>query len=143
MKNLFLEERFAFLFISETRCTENAIAIKNVKDKKYNNIIMTLKSDVNKINASNGNDSLILETILRDHSSKSETNSNSFGNSQLTQDKITVLKLTVQNSALLKLKDPEMIIIVENIWEHTKLQGIIKDDHISKVKAQTALISFA
>lgn len=93
MKNLFLEERF----------------VKDVKDKKCKRYIiaslLTLKTDVNKINASNGNDSLILETILRDHSSKSETNSNNFGNSQLTQDKITVLKLAVQNSALLKLKD--------------------------------------
>ena len=60
-------------------------------------------------------DSLILETILRDHSFKFEPNSSNFSNTQLTQDKITVLKLEVQKSALLKLKEPEMITIVENI----------------------------
>ena len=84
--------------------------------------------------------SLFLETILRDHSSKSERNSSNFSTTQLTQDKITVLKLEVQNSALLERKEPDMIIIVENTWEHIKLQGVLKDDHISKVKAQNALI---
>ena len=35
-----------------------------------------------------------------------------------------------------------MITIVENSWEEIKLHEILKDDHISKVNAQTALISF-
>ena len=35
-----------------------------------------------------------------------------------------------------------MITIVENIWEEIKLHEILKNDHVSKVKVQTALISF-
>ena len=35
-----------------------------------------------------------------------------------------------------------MITIVENIWEEIKIHEILKNDHVSKVKDQTALISF-
>lgn len=35
-----------------------------------------------------------------------------------------------------------MITIVENIWEEIKLHEIIKNDHVSKVKPQPAVISF-
>ena len=40
-------------------------------------------------------------------------------------------------------KEPEMIAIVENIWEQIQNQGILKNDHISKVTANTALKCFA
>ena len=36
-----------------------------------------------------------------------------------------------------------MIAIVENIWEQIQNQGILKNDHISKVTANTALKCFA
>ena len=36
-----------------------------------------------------------------------------------------------------------MIAIVENVWEQIKNQGILKNDHISKVRAKTALKSIA
>ena len=36
-------------------------------------------------------------------------------------------------------KEPEMIEIVENVWEQIEKHNIIKGDQISKVRAQTAL----
>ena len=44
--------------------------------------------------------------------------------------------------AVLKPKEPEMIAIVENVWEQIENHNILKDDYISKVRAQTALKSF-
>ena len=35
-----------------------------------------------------------------------------------------------------------MIAIVENVWEQIEKHNILKDDHISKIRAQTALKSF-
>ena len=35
-----------------------------------------------------------------------------------------------------------MIAIVENVWEQIEKRNILKDDHISKIRAQTALKSF-
>ena len=39
-------------------------------------------------------------------------------------------------------KEPEMIAIIENVWEQIQNHGILKNDHISKVRAKTALKSF-
>ena len=35
-----------------------------------------------------------------------------------------------------------MIAIVENVWEQIDKHNLVKDDHISKIRAQTALKSF-
>ena len=35
-----------------------------------------------------------------------------------------------------------MIAIFENVWEQIQYHGILKNDHISKVRAKTALKSF-
>ena len=42
----------------------------------------------------------------------------------------------------LRPKEPEINVIVENVWEEIDKHNILKDDHISKVRAQTALKSF-
>ena len=36
-----------------------------------------------------------------------------------------------------------MIVIVENIWEQIQNHGVLKNDHIGKVRAKVALKSFA
>ena len=46
------------------------------------------------------------------------------------------------DGVLLKLREPEMIAIAENVREQIEKNNILKDNHISKVRAQTALKSF-
>ena len=40
---------------------------------------------------------------------------------------------------MISSKEPEIITIVENVWEQIQNHGILKDDYISKLRGQTAL----
>ena len=63
-------------------------------------------------------------------------------NNNLKPDEISVLELVLKHGVLLRPKEPEMIAIVENLWEQIEKHNISKDDHITKVRAQTALKLF-
>ena len=65
-----------------------------------------------------------------------------FTNITLTPDEISVLELGLKYGILLRPKEPEMIAIVENVWKQIEKHNILKDDHISKIRAQTAIKSF-
>ena len=63
-------------------------------------------------------------------------------NITLTPDEISALELGLKHGILLRPKEPEMIAIVENVLEQIEKYNILKDDHIGKVRVQTALKSF-
>ena len=63
-------------------------------------------------------------------------------NITLTQDEISVLELGLKHGVLLRPKETKMIAIAENIYEQIEKHNVLKDNHISKVKAQTGLKSF-
>ena len=63
-------------------------------------------------------------------------------NITLTSHEISVLEHGLKHGVLLRPKEPEIIAIVENVWEQIEEHNILKDDHISKVRAQTALKLF-
>ena len=65
----------------------------------------------------------------------------------LAQDKISVLELDLKHGdlkhgVLLRPREPEMIAIAENLREQIEKHGILKNNPISKVRAQTVLKSF-
>ena len=60
----------------------------------------------------------------------------------MTQDEILVLKLGLRLGVLLRPKESEMIAIAQNLWKKTEKYNILEYNHISKVRAQTALKSF-
>ena len=49
----------------------------------------------------------------------------------------------MKHGVLMWPKEPEMIVVVENIWEQIQNHGVLKNDHIGKVRAKFALKSFA
>ena len=63
-------------------------------------------------------------------------------NITFTQDEISVLELGLKHGVLLRPKEPEMIAIAENAWKQIEKHNTLKDNDISKVRAQTALKSF-
>ena len=63
-------------------------------------------------------------------------------NIDLSNDEISVLELGLKHGLLTRPKELKMIPIVENVWEQIQNQGVLKNDHISKVSAIAALKSF-
>ena len=63
-------------------------------------------------------------------------------NITFTQDEISVLELGLKHGVLLRPKEPEMIAIAENAWKQIEKHNTLKDNDISKVRAQTTLKSF-
>ena len=61
----------------------------------------------------------------------------------LSNDEISVVELGLKHGVLMRPKEPEIIAIVENVWEQIQNHGILKNDPISKVRAKTALKYFA
>lgn len=88
-------------------------------------------------------DNLIIEKRLHECTQRNPNKIiTNLTNIVLTQDEISVLELGLKHGILLRPKEPEMIAIVENIWEQIDKHNIIKNDNISKARAQTALKSF-
>ena len=52
------------------------------------------------------------------------------------------IRTWLKHGVLLRPKEPEIIAIAENIYEQIEKHNVLKDNHISKVKAQTGLKSF-
>ena len=88
-------------------------------------------------------DNLIIEKRLCDYIQRNPNKIiTNLTNITLTQGEISVLELGLKHGILLRTKEPEMIAIVENVWEQIQKHNILKDDHISKVRAETALRLF-
>ena len=117
---------------------------------KYHSILFSInrlqsqKTQLIELRHQKKHDNLIIEKRLCDctqrnpNPNKTITN---LTNITLTQDEISVLKLGLKHGVLLRPKEPEMIAIAENVWEQIEKHNILKDNHISKVTAQTALKS--
>ena len=63
-------------------------------------------------------------------------------NIDLSNDEISVLELGLKHGLLTRPKELKMIAIVENVREQIQNQGVLKNNHISKVRAIAALKSF-
>ena len=88
-------------------------------------------------------DNLLIEKCLQDgiqqNPNKIITN---LTNINPSNDEISGLELGLKHGVLMWPKEPEMIAIVENIWEQIQNHNILKNDHISKVRAKTPLKCF-
>ena len=88
-------------------------------------------------------DNLLIEKRLRDGIQQNPTKIiTNLTNIDLSNDEISVLEVHLKHGVFMRPKEPEMIAIVENVWEQIQNHGILKNDHISKVRAKTALKSF-
>ena len=63
-------------------------------------------------------------------------------NIDLSNDEISVLERGLKYGLLTRPKELKMIAIVQNVWVQIQNQGVLKNDHVSKVRAIAALKSF-
>ena len=63
-------------------------------------------------------------------------------NVELHEDEIEILKVGLKHGLLIRPRESEMIIIMEDIYDQILQHNILKDDHIFKHRAQTALKAF-
>ena len=64
-------------------------------------------------------------------------------NTDLTDEEVSILNFGLKHDLLLRPKEPEMIAVMEDVWNQISRQDILKDSHISKSRVQTALRAFA
>ena len=112
-----------FIFINRLQSTKSHL-IKLRHHKKHDNLIIEKRS----CDCTQRNPNKVITNLT---------------NTTLTQDEISVLDIGLKHGVLLKPKEPEMIAIAENVWKQREKHNILKDNHISKVRAQTALQSFS
>ena len=116
---------------------------------KYHSILFSInrlqskKTHLIELRHQKKHDNLIIEKRLCDCTQRNPNKIiTNLTNITLTQDEISVLELGLKHGVLLRLKEPDMITIAKNVWEQIQQHNILKDNHISKVRAQTALKSF-
>ena len=63
-------------------------------------------------------------------------------NFELSVDEVSVLRLGLKHCLLVRPKEPEMIAIVEDVWNQIIQRNALKDKHFAKHRVQTALKSF-
>ena len=63
-------------------------------------------------------------------------------NVELNEDNICVLKVGLKHGLLIRQRESEMIVIMEDVYDQILKQNILKDDHIYRHRAQTALKAF-
>ena len=61
---------------------------------------------------------------------------------ELHEDEIEILKVGLKHGLLIRPCKSEMIVIMEDIYDQILQHNILKDDHIFKHRAQTALKAF-
>ena len=107
------------------------------------NRLQSTKTHLIELQHQKKHDNLIIEKRLCDCTQRNPNKIiTNLTNITLTQDEISVLELGLKHGALLRPKETEMIAIAENVWEQIEKHNILKHNHISKVRAQTALKSF-
>ena len=116
---------------------------------KYHSILFSInrlqskKTHLIELRHQKKHDNLIIEKRLCDCTQRNPNKIiTNLTNITLTQDEISVLELGLKHGVLLRPKEPEMIAIAKNVWEQIQKHNILKDNHISKVRAQTALKLF-
>ena len=63
-------------------------------------------------------------------------------NDELNEDEISVLKVRVKHDLLIRPRESEMVVIMEDVYDQILKQNILKDEHIYKHREQTALKEF-
>ena len=58
------------------------------------------------------------------------------------EDEIEILKVGLKHGLLIRPRESEMIVIMEDIYDQILQHNILKDDHIFKHSEQTALKAF-
>ena len=139
--------------ITSESCNNNMLTRKtnsfNQRGSKYHSILFSInrlqskKTHLIELRHQEKHDNLIIEKRLCDCTQRNPNEIiKNLTNIALTQDKISVLELALKHGVLLRPKNSDMITIAENVWEQIENHNILKDNHISKVRAQTALKSF-
>ena len=139
--------------ITSESCNNNMLTRKtnsfNQRGSKYHSILFSInrlqskKTHLIELRHQEKHDNLIIEKRLCDCTQRNPNEIiKNLTNIALTQDNISVLELALKHGVLLRPKNSDMIAIAENVWEQIENHNILKDNHISKVRAQTALKSF-
>ena len=63
-------------------------------------------------------------------------------NTDLTDEEVSIPNFGLKHGLLLCPKEPGMIAAMEDLWNQISRQDILKDNHISKSRVQTALRAF-
>ena len=63
-------------------------------------------------------------------------------NVELNEDEIRVLKVGLKHDLLIRPRENEMVVRNKNFYDQISKQNILKDDHICRHRAQTALKAF-
>ena len=63
-------------------------------------------------------------------------------NVELNEEEICVLKVGLKHGLLIRPRESEMIVIMQDVYDQILKQNIFKDDHIYRHRAQTALKAF-
>ena len=63
-------------------------------------------------------------------------------NVDLNEDEIFVLKVRLKHGLLIRSREGEMIVIMEDVYDQILKQNVLKNDHIYRHGAQNALKNF-
>ena len=61
---------------------------------------------------------------------------------ELTDDEVEVLNFGLKNGVLSRPKESEMVATMEYVWEEIDKNNILKENHSTKQRVQTALRAF-
>ena len=61
---------------------------------------------------------------------------------ELTDDEVEVLNFDLKNGVLSRPKESEMVATMEYVWEEIDKNNILKENHSTKQRVQTALRAF-
>ena len=88
-------------------------------------------------------DALLVNKCIQDgiHNNPNKLITN-LTNTYLTDEEVSILNFGLKHGLLLLPKEPEMIAAMEDVWNQISRQDILKDNHISKSRVQTALRAF-
>ena len=88
-------------------------------------------------------DALLVNKCIQDgiHNNPNKLITN-LTNTDLTDEEVLILHFGLKHDLLLRPKEPEMIAVMEDVWNHISRQVILKDNHIFKSRVQRALKAF-
>ena len=107
------------------------------------NKLQEKQTKVIKVRHSKKFDALLVNKCIQDgiHNNPNKLITN-LTNTDLTDEEVSILNFGLKHGLLLRPKENEMIAVIEGVWNHISRQDILKDNHISKSRVQTALRTF-
>ena len=123
--------------LSSTTCMKGQIilfSINRVQSKRYDYIKEKHQKKL---------DTIIVNKTIRDGIKKNPNSiTTNLTDKELTESEASVIKYSLKHGLLTRPKESEMVVIVEDIWDHILQNDVLKEDHISKHRLQTALKAF-